>query len=90
MLARQVHEEQRDLQQLQTHNKQLTNLAEYYKQPEVIESEARQRLGYTRPGEHAVIFVSAHAQEQQKVQKNNAGAKQQGFWQEWWHTFFGQ
>ena len=88
-LVQKVQVDQQSLQQVQNQHAQLTQQAGHYKDPGVIESEARQQLGYIRPGEQPVVIVSAGNQSQQNVQKPAAPVVSQGFWQEWWHTFFG-
>src|SRR6266851_8495039 len=64
-LMQDVQKAQQQLQQVQDQNAYLHRQASYYKDPFVIESEARQQLGYIRPGEHPVIIVSSTAQGQQ-------------------------
>jgi cell division protein FtsB len=87
-LVQQLHAEQRILQQDRQHNTQLKNLEQYYKDPVEIENEARQQLGYIRPGEHPVIVVSpAQNNQQSGPEKQNPG-NTAGFWQEWWNSFF--
>ena len=54
----------------------------------VIESEARQQLGYVRPGEQAVIFVSTDQGGQQLIVKHKDTSQSQGYWQDWWHILF--
>src|SRR2546428_12882998 len=48
-LMQRVQTEQQQLQHLQDHNASLTRQANYYKDPFVVESEAREQLGYVRP-----------------------------------------
>ena len=56
--------------------------------PYVIESEARQDLGYIRPGEHLVVIVDSNQQGQQNADRPLIPAMQ-SFWQQWWNVFFG-
>ena len=65
MLMRQVQEAQQQTQQLQAYHDRLAQQARYYSDPYVIESEARQDLGYIRAGEHLVVIVGSNQQEQQ-------------------------
>ena len=55
-LMQRVQAAQQQTQQLQAHHHSLSRLANYYKDPFVIESEARQQLGYVRPGEHPLVI----------------------------------
>ncbi len=87
--AQQVQAAQQRLQQLQTHNKQLTKAASHYQDPSVVENEARQQLGYTRPEEHLVVVVGSNDAQQQATKKVAATQAQQSFWQDWWNAFFG-
>ncbi len=84
-----VRAAQQQAQQQQNHNSALAHLVNYHKDPSVIESEARQQLGYVRPGEHPVVIVSGATQEQQPVTTHVSSPPPQGFWQEWWDVFFG-
>jgi cell division protein FtsB len=89
LLVQQVQTAQQSLQQVRTNNIQLKQAVYYYKDSSVIESEARQQLGYVRSGEQAVVIVSTDAREQQQTSKQKSRSQQQGFWQDWWHIFFG-
>ncbi len=88
-LTQRVQAAQQQLQQLQRHNAYLTQLAKHYKEPFVIESEARQQLGYIRPGEHPVVIISSTDAGQQTTSHSSNTPTSQGFWQEWWNVFFG-
>lgn len=88
-LAQKLQQEQQKAQQLQRTHGQLVDAVNYYKDPGVIEKEARQQLGYIKPGENPVIIVSAGDQGKQNTQKQKQVVIQQGFWQNWWDTFFG-
>jgi len=89
-LEQQVQTAQQQVQQAQHHHDALAHMAVHYKDPGVIESEARQQLGYIRPGEHPVVVVSENSTVQQKASRQTDTSTQQGFWQEWWHVFFGE
>jgi len=88
-LMQRVQSAQQQYQQLQDKHDALVKLANYYKDPYVVESEARQQLGYVRPGEYPVIFTSATTKTQPVVSDHQKRAAQQGYWQEWWDAFFG-
>jgi cell division protein FtsB len=88
-LIAQVQAEQVRTQQLQEYNKHLQQLADHYKDPFVIESEARQELGYVRPGEHAVVVISSNEQDKSSRSRVSHSLAAEGFWQEWWDVFFG-
>jgi hypothetical protein len=88
-LVQQVQTEQQHLQQLQQQHDRLGKQATYYKDPTVLENEARQQLGYIRPGEQPVVVVSGNDQAQIKKTQNVPVSRQQGFWQDWWQAFFG-
>ncbi len=90
LLEQQVQTAQQSLQQVLAKHKELKQAVDYYKDPAVIESEARQQLGYVRPGEQAAMVVSRDAgKPQQHSSKQKNRSQPQGFWQEWWHIFFG-
>lgn len=89
MLMRQVQDAQQQTQQLQTYHDHLAQRARYYSDPYVIESEARQDLGYIRPGEHLVVIVGSNQQGQQNSDQTSHPQTMQSFWQQWWNVFFG-
>jgi len=88
-LMQRVQSAQQQTQQLQAHHDDLSRLVNYYKDPFVIESEARQQLGYVRPGENPVVVVSSARQDQQTVGHPSKPSAPQSFWLEWWDVFFG-
>ena len=88
-LAQQLQQAQQQLNQLQDHQKHLQQLVDYYKDPTVIEQEAREQLNYVRPNEHAVIFTSSSSPGQQHTPGRPSTSRQADFWQEWWNAFFG-
>ena len=87
--AQQVQAAQQQLKRVQDHHKELTKAASHYQDPAVVENEARQQLGYTRPGEHPVVVVGSDDAQQQAAKRHAATQAQQGFWQDWWNAFFG-
>jgi len=89
MLMRQVQDAQQQTQQLQAYHDHLAQQAQYYSTPFVIESEARQNLGYIRPGEHLVVIVGSNQQGQQNTPHTSHPQVIQSFWQQWWNVFFG-
>ena len=88
-LIQRVQEAQQQTQQLQTYHDHLAQQAQHYSDPFVVESEARQDLGYIRPGEHPVVIVGANQQEQQSSSHTPNPPATQSFWQQWWNVFFG-
>ena len=89
MLMRQVQDAQQQTQQLQAYHDHLAQQAQYYSTPFVIESEARQNLGYIRPGEHLVVIVGSNQQRQQNTPHTSHPQVIQSLWQQWWDVFFG-
>ena len=89
MLMQRVQEAQQQTQQLQTYHDHLAQQAQHYSDPFVVESEARQDLGYIRTGEHPVVIVGANQQEQQSSSHTPNPPAPQSFWQQWWNVFFG-
>lgn len=88
-LEQHVQQAQQQLQQTQAHNAALKNLAHHYQQPSVIESEAREQLGYVRHGEHAVEIVNVSSPSTQPAPRHTPVPAPQSFWQQWWNVFFG-
>lgn len=88
-IAQQVQIEQQKLQHVRDQHSRLTQAANYYKDPAVIESEARQQLGYIRPGEQAIVVVGTNDQGQQQPLPLASGQPAGGFWLQWWAFFFG-
>ena len=89
MLMQHVQEAQQQTQQLQTYHDYLAQQAQHYSAPFVIESEARQELGYIRAGEHPIVIVSSDQQGQQNTPHTSHPQVIQSFWQQWWNVFFG-
>ncbi len=89
-LTQHVLEAQQQAQQLQAYHDHLVQEANNYKDPFVIESEARQQLGYIRPGEQPVVIVgSSDQQGQQGTAQPSSPPATQNLWQQWWNVFFG-
>jgi cell division protein FtsB len=88
-LMQQVQIAQQQLYQLQSNHSRLTQQVDHYQNPAVIENEARQQLGYVRPGEQPVIVMSSGQQSQQAKGQRRRSTVQQGFWLDWWNAFFG-
>jgi cell division protein FtsB len=89
LLMQRVQEAQQQTQQLQAYHDQLAQQANHYADPLVIESEARQELGYIRQGEHPVVVVGSNQQEQHSTAHSASPPAPQNFWQQWWNVFFG-
>ena len=88
-LSQQVQAAQRQLDQVKSHHQVLVQANKHYQDPAVIENEARQQLGYTRPGEHPVVVVGSNDPLHQGTQKRVKLPIKQDFWQDWWNAFFG-
>lgn len=88
-LMQNLQHEQQVTQQLQHEHARLQQQATYYQDPYIIESEAREQLGYERPGEHIVVVVGTQDRQQQPVSSTAPGSAPQDFWQAWWNLFFG-
>jgi cell division protein FtsB len=76
-LTQTLQQERQREQQLQNQHDRLEHQATYYHDPYVIESEARQQMGYARPG------------EQPQTSPKASTSPAPGFWQAWWDFFFG-
>lgn len=87
-LAQSLQRAQQATQQLQQQHSKLVQQAKHYADPYVIESEARQQQGYTRPGEHVVIVANTQKPNQPQTPAKKQPAPQ-NFWQAWWNLFFG-
>jgi cell division protein FtsB len=88
-LLQRVQDAQRQLQSVQRQHDELLQLQAYYNNPSVIENEARQQLGYIRPGEHPVLIIStANDMQQQKTGQAHTASKYD-FWQKWRNRLFG-
>ena len=88
-LMQTLHQEQQRTQQLQNEHDRLAHQAGYYRDPYVIESEARQQLGDARANEHVVVVTNGANQNQQPAATKASAPASQGFWQTWWNFFFG-
>ena len=88
-LTQKVQVAAQSLQKTQDDNRNFQTQTAHYQDPAVIESEARQHLGYIRPGEQAVVVVNAGNQQQAQAPQNKNVGQPQNYWQEWWKIFFG-
>ena len=88
-LMQQLQSEQHLTRQLQNTHNSLVKQVSYYQDPYVIESEARQHLGYARPGEHVVVVINTATPNQAQSASTTGQPAPQGFWQDWWRLLFG-
>ena len=88
-LMQQLHTTQAQTQQAQNYHDHLAQQANHYQDASVIEKEAREQLGYVRPGEHAVVIVGSKETPTQETAPAKKSAPPQNFWQAWWNIFFG-
>lgn len=88
-LMQQLQREQHLTRQFQNTHNGLVKQVSYYQDPYVIESEARQHLGYARPGEHVVVVISPATPNQAQSTSTADQPAPQGFWQDWWWLLFG-
>lgn len=88
-LMQTLQQQQQRTQQLQSEHTRLEHQAAYYRDPYVIESEARQQLGYVRAGEHVVVVTAGKNQNQPQSAPKTSAPVAPGFWQTWWDFFFG-
>lgn len=88
-LMQSLQQEQQKTQQLQNEHRSLEQQAKHFQDPYVIESEARQQLGYARPGEHVVVVTNGKNQSPRPAPLKQNPSTSQGFWQAWWNFFFG-
>ncbi|HET8910398.1 MAG TPA: septum formation initiator family protein [Ktedonobacteraceae bacterium] len=88
-LNQRVQQTQAQLQQVRQHHQYLVQQADRYRDPIVIESEARQQMGYVRPGEHPIVIIGA-PNPVQPMQVDAGKSKQDtNYWRAWWNIFFG-
>jgi cell division protein FtsB len=88
-LAWTLQQTQQTMQQLQHTHDSLIQQEKHYQDPYVIEEEAREQLGYARPGEHVVVVVGSSNQSQSSPSSSSASNASPNFWQAWWNLFFG-
>jgi cell division protein FtsB len=88
-LMQQLQKEQQKLQQARVQHEHLAQAASYYNDPSVIEKEAREQLGYIRPGEQPVVIVGTSVKSQPKAQASSDTTSPQGYWLQWWKLFVG-
>jgi len=88
-LTQKVQTAERSLQTMRAENQNLKKQTQHYQDPAVIESEARQKMQYVRPGEQSVVVTNKGNQEQAQTPPNKNVAQPQNYWQDWWKVFFG-
>lgn len=87
-LTTQVQTAQDALNQVRTEHTKLQKESQHYQDPAVVESEARQQLGYIHPGEQPIVIVDANNKGQQRIVSPTNPLSPQGHWQDWWNLFF--
>ncbi|GCF06520.1 FtsB family cell division protein [Dictyobacter arantiisoli] len=85
----QVHKEQQNLEQVQAKHTQLQHAAQHYQDPAVVESEAREELGYIRPGEQPVVIMNGDQPQPARASSSTPASSHAGYWNDWWRLFFG-
>src|SRR5579864_9202817 len=80
-LMRTLAATQLQTQQAQATHEALQQQANHYQDPAVIEQEAREQLGYVRPGEHPVVIVGAKQTATQAATQARKATPPQNFWQ---------
>lgn len=88
-LMQQLGATQAQTRQAKAYHDHLVQQAGHYRDPAVIEQEAREQLGYVRPGEHPVVIVGSNQTASQTASSTRKTAPPQNFWQAWWNIFFG-
>jgi cell division protein FtsB len=88
VLTQKVQTAEQSLQKARSENQKLKRQMQYYRDPAVIESEARQQLRYVRPGEHSVVVTNKGHQEQTQTPPNKHVVQPENYWQDWWKVFF--
>lgn len=86
-----------EIKSLEERNKELAQTIESFKNEEVIEKEARERLNLRKPGEKLVVIVSPENQGlggsgAEKIDENNIEEqkdnKEKSNLEKWWNYFF--
>jgi cell division protein FtsB len=88
-LVQQLNATQAQTQQAQSYHDYLAQQARHYQDPAVITKEAREQLGYVRPGEHPVVVVGSNQTPAQVTSPAKKSSPPPSFWQSWWNVFFG-
>jgi cell division protein FtsB len=88
-LTQVLQSEQQKTQQIQNQHNDLTQQANHYQDPYIVENEARQQLGEARSGEHVVVVAGASEPGQTSTSATTSSSAPQNFWQAWWSLFFG-
>jgi cell division protein FtsB len=88
-LTQKVQIAAQSLQKTQNEHQKLEKQIKHYKDPAIIESEARQQMGYTRQGEQSVVVANNSDQKTIQVKHDTNVVQPQNYWQNWWHMFFG-
>lgn len=87
-----IQKEIKDLEQkvsnLENRNTELSSLIEYFKTDEYIETEARTKLGYKKPGETVVVVASNTDNINSTAKETNAENLTKNNWQLWIDYFF--
>jgi cell division protein FtsB len=77
---------QKDLDTQKNENKQLKKDIAQVNQPQFVESEARDKLLLTKPGESTIIIPSNQLQVDSSISSKPTDNRPN--WQKWWDLFF--
>lgn len=77
-----VAEAQKEVQDLQEEQKELSAKLAYVNSPEFVEKEARDKLGYGREGETILILP-----DQNSVPSNASATAGEANWKKWWDLY---
>lgn len=81
----QVIEQQKAVEQAKAENDRLKKELSRVSDPAVIEKEARDKLGYGRPGETIVIIPQSESTKSQIP----SSKKEEANWRKWWDLYIG-
>lgn len=77
---------QKDLEDVKEENQRLRSELARVEKPEFIESEARDKLFLTKPGENIIVIPTGSLALKPSVTPPPTDTREN--WQKWWETFF--
>lgn len=93
-LLREISGLEQEISGLESRNKELAGLIEYFKTMDFVETEARTKLNLRKPGEKIIVVPSEETLKNQENQAKensiiiNSQTRDENNFKRWWNYFF--
>ncbi|PIR96979.1 MAG: hypothetical protein COT91_03815 [Candidatus Doudnabacteria bacterium CG10_big_fil_rev_8_21_14_0_10_41_10] len=88
-IAVEIHALEEEIGELETANRELSDLIAYFQTEGFQEKELRRKLNLQKPGEHTVVLPQSQVTQESNAGENLAVAtNEEKNWKKWWNYFF--